>query len=89
MAFTAWTGKGLPTENEWEEASRTNAGNKFPWGNEFMENFCNIEEDYAGGTSSVDLYKQHDNYFGVVNTVGNVLEWKLDKITPSSTGKKM
>jgi len=87
MAFSAWSGKRLPTEDEWEAASKTARGYEFPWGNEWREGSCNIEESYIGDTTPVDKYIEFANDFGIVDIIGNVLEWTLDSSTPPSKGK--
>jgi len=87
IAFAAWTGKSLPTEDEWEAASRTAKGYVFLWGNEWNKDSCNVEESYVGDTTPVDKYVEFANDFGIVDVIRNVLEWTLDRSEPPSLVK--
>ncbi len=78
VAFAAWTGKRLPTEDEWEAAARTVQGYLFPWGNEWKKDACNFEESAAADTTPVDAFKDSENDLGIRDILGNVLEWTSD-----------
>lgn len=90
LEYCKWTGYQLPTEAQWEKASRGGlTGKTFPWGDDFLENgehqsniwqgefpHLNTEEDGFFGTAPVDSFTA--NNFGLYNTVGNVWEWTND-----------
>jgi formylglycine-generating enzyme required for sulfatase activity len=74
-AFSAWTGKRLPTEEEWEAAARTARGYSLPWGDELREGACNLECSGICDTAPVDRFADFENEFGIVDVLGNVMEF--------------
>lgn len=66
----------LPTEAEWEKASRGTDGRVYSWANIFDYQSCNTYEGGKGETTPVWLYSpQGDSPYGCADTIGNVLEW--------------
>ena len=76
MAFAAWAGKRLPTEEEWEAAARGPLGQLFPWGNTWLPKLANLESSCLGDTMPVDRHgREAMSHFGIHDLVGNVYEW--------------
>jgi len=71
-AFAAWNGHRLPTEQEWEKASRGTDGLRWPWGNRFDERKANVGQHT---TTPVGAYPQGCNAYGLCDISGNVWEW--------------
>lgn len=103
QAYCAWKGKRLPTEAEWEYASRGGKnGLPFSWGSElspegkFMANTYqgafpvrNLVQDGYERTAPVRSFPAND--YGLYDMIGNVWEWTSDyydvEYYPSLKGK--
>jgi sulfatase modifying factor 1 len=89
-AYARWSGKSLPSEDQWEKAGRGLDGRWWSWGQEFMTEHCNSREYGLGHTSEIGLFNKGVSPFGCYDMCGNIWEmcegqW-LDESLPMRGG---
>lgn len=76
--YCAWMKKRLPTEAEWEKASRGTRPIEFPWGNEPPDGKkLNFNEENKK-TLPVGSFEAGKSDYGVYDLAGNAAEWVND-----------
>lgn len=70
-------GKRLCSEEEWERACKGPAGFRFPFGNKFNEQVCNISEN--GKVAAAGEFSRCRSGYGVADMAGNAAEWTASR----------
>lgn len=94
--YCEWVGGRLPSEAEWEYASRGPDGFIYPWGDafdgsrlSFCDTNCSLDwkydehDDGFSSTAPVASFPQGASWCGAYDMAGNVYEWVADWYEPT------
>jgi toxoflavin biosynthesis protein ToxD len=90
QAYAAWLSERtaktwrLPTEIEWEKATRGTDGRRFPWGDVYDPRRLNSHDLGPFDTVPVGRFPEGASPFGVLDAAGQVFEWMA---TPAGAGR--
>jgi formylglycine-generating enzyme required for sulfatase activity len=76
-AYAVWAGKRLPTEAEWEFASRAGSSTSYWWGDTFFSSRTTPDPQPAGSRA-----ESRQNPWGLFDVLGNVWEWTSSAYRP-------
>ncbi len=82
--YAHWSGKRLPSEEEWEFAASGTKGLLYPWGNQWKAGCANAD-NVAQGLTDVGNSKC-DSPYDVADLIGNAWEWTSSNWAPYPNG---